>query len=104
MGNYLALDVNISNVRTTLVVVYGPNKDNPSFYENISEIINDFENEDIILVGDFNLVLDLEKDCYHYLHVNNPKARDKVLELISSHNLADIFRELHPGKKRYIES
>ena len=100
-GNYLALDINISNIRATLVVVYGPNKDDPSFYEMISEAMNNFENDNIILVGDFNLVLDVEKYCHNYLHVNNPKAREKVLEMISSHNLNDIFREFHPEKTRY---
>jgi hypothetical protein len=102
MDNYLALDItfNISNVRTTWVVIYGTNKDNLSFYENISDTIINFENDDIILISNFNLVLDFDKYCYNYPHVNNPKAREKVLEFISSHNLADIL-ESFILKKRY---
>ena len=100
-GNYLALDINFSDIRTTLIVIYGPNEDDPSFYRNISEVISNLGNDNIILVGDFNLVLNPDKDCYNYLHINNPKARDEILEIILSHNLSDIFRELHPEKTRY---
>ena len=39
-GNYLALDINFSDIRTTLIVIYGPNEDDPSFYRNISEVIS----------------------------------------------------------------
>lgn len=40
-------------------------------------------------------------DYYNYLHLNNPKARDKVIEKLNQFNLIDIFRETHPDKKRY---
>lgn len=43
-----------------------------------------------------------EMDYYNYLHLNNPKARDKVFEMMAQFNLTDIFREAHPDKKRYM--
>jgi hypothetical protein len=43
----------------------------------------------MIIVGDYNLVLDTNKDCSIYLHVNNPKAREVVLQQILSFNLVD---------------
>jgi hypothetical protein len=42
----------------------------------------DFGNERYLLCGDFNLVLCPHIDCYNYLHVNNPNARDKFLEIV----------------------
>lgn len=91
----------MSNIRVSLAVIYGPNEDNPGFYNMVSEAINNFKNDNIILVGDFNLVLNPDKDYHNYKHINNAKARDKLLEINSHHNLSDIFRELHPEKLRY---
>lgn len=40
--------------------------------------------------------------CYfNYLHINNPKARQVVIEQMNNHNLIDICREFYPDVKRY---
>ena len=46
----------------TLANVYAPNKDNPAFFEDLFNHVSDFSCHDIVIVGDFNLALDLEKD------------------------------------------
>ena len=51
--------------------------------------------------GDFNLVLNPDIDYFNYLHVNNPNAREKVLEIIQERCLIDPFRELYPDLKRF---
>ena len=61
------------------------------------DVIDDFNNSNVVVVGDYNLVIDTNKD----LHINNPRARDKVLELIDTYDLVDIFRELHPEDRMY---
>ena len=48
----------VDGERLTLVNLYGPNCDNPAFYSQIFDNIDSFENDKIILCGDFNLVLD----------------------------------------------
>lgn len=100
-GNFIALDINIGDQRVCLISVYGPNDDTPLFYDELSKVVMDIGINDIIIVGDFNLVMNAEIDYYNYLHLNNPKARDKVLEMITQFNLTDIYREFHPNKKRY---
>ena len=97
-GKYLALDVVIDKEKLTLLSLYGPNMDNPDFYDQIMNIIEDFGNECYLLCGDFNLVL---IDCYNYLHVNNPNARDKLVEIVDQCSLVDPFRELFPDIQRY---
>ena len=67
-GNYLALDVVIDKQKLTLLSLYGPNKDNPDFYDQIMNIIEDFGNERYLLCGDFNLVLCPHIDCY-FAHI-----------------------------------
>ena len=40
-GNLIELDLTISDIKLKLICIYGPNKDNPDFYESIeNKIIN----------------------------------------------------------------
>ena len=100
-GNLILLDMTVHNQRFTLVNLYGPNVDNPNFYIEIFKKIEEIENTEFIICGDFNLILDPETDCTNYKNVNNPRSREKVLEFIESNNLTDPFRESHPELKRY---
>jgi exonuclease III len=101
-GNYIILDVTISNsIKFTLVNLYGPNEDNPDFYKNIFNIIDEFGNENYILCGDWNLVLDSEKDLFNYKAVNNPKARNQVLSFIAENELVDVWRSFHENDRHY---
>lgn len=99
-GNKLILDITINKKRMTLINIYGPNKDSPDFFSNIKEDIDKFGNN-VILAGDFNLVLDPSIDTQNYLNVNNPQARTKVIDIISECGLVDCWRELNAEKLAY---
>ena len=58
-------------------------------------------NDLFIICGDFNLTLNPDLDCFNYKHINNPKARDFLSNVIEENNLFDTFRELHPSQRRY---
>ena len=100
-GNFLILDMTIFNKRLSLVNIYSPNKDDPSFYENLFKSITEIGNDSYIICGDFNLTLNPNIDCFNYKHINNPKARKIITNMIKENNLFDTFRELHPILKRY---
>ena len=100
-GIFLALDISIEKKKITFITLYGPNNDNPVFFEKINKTINDFQNVECIICGDFNLVLDPNKDYFNYLNINNSRARSKMLSIINEHNLKDCFRILHPNVRRY---
>lgn len=55
--------VDIKSESKTLILVntYAPNNDDPSFSQNAFTRLLTFECEEIILGGDFNLVLDAQK-------------------------------------------
>ena len=95
------LKIAIDGHEVILCNVYGPNTDSPEFYENMQTHINDMQCEDIVWCGDFNLVLNPNLDCYNYKCINNPKARDKILELIETYSYIDPFRQLHEKLRRY---
>ena len=46
----------------TLVNIYAPDNDNPTFFQNLLDQILSFECEEVIMKGDFNLVMDVQKD------------------------------------------
>ena len=101
-GNLLVLDIEIENKRLTLVNICGPNQDSPDFFLNVQEIIEEFENETIIICGDFNLVQNQDLDTSNYININNPNAKEKVLHLKEEMNLVDPFRELYEISKQYV--
>ena len=100
-GNYIIADITVDNNRFTLITLYGPNKDNPLFFENLLIQAEQYNNEIYILCGDFNIVQDPKYDYYNYNDINNKKAQQKVLEIKESFNLIDPFRAINPTLKRY---
>ena len=100
-GNLLIVDLTICNQRLTLVNIYGPNTDNPCFYKLILQRLKLLNNTSHILGGDWNLVLNPYIDTHKYVNVNNPNAREVVLEIISELDLVDIWRDHNPELQKY---
>ena len=100
-GNFIIVDITAQNQRFTLVNIYGPNVDSPNFFRNIFQYIEEIGNMEFVLCGDFNLIIDPQKDCSNYRNINNPKARDQLLEYIDTYHIIDPFRENCPQLKRY---
>jgi len=100
-GNWIALDMSLNNIRITLISLYGPNDDKPTFYQNIKKLIEDLNNAHCILCGDWNLVQDPELDSLNYVRINNPNARKVVLEIKEHLRLIDPWRLQNPSLRRY---
>ena len=100
-GNMLALSINIDNLDITLICLYGPNEDSPIFYSNIKDVISEFNDAHCVICGDWNLVLDFNLDTSNYVRINNPNARNEVLNLINDLSLCDPWREFFPQGKRF---
>ena len=60
-GRFIIVDIKTESRTLTLANIYAPNKDDPFFFENVFKHFLTFECEEIIF-GDFNLVLDVQKD------------------------------------------
>ena len=97
-GNYLLLDILISNeFNLKIITIYAPNQDNPGFFENLENLINQTQQADyIIIAGDFNLTLNQSLDSFNYVNLNNRRARTRTLKLIEDNNLIDSYRYLNP--------
>ncbi|ESO91516.1 hypothetical protein LOTGIDRAFT_76338, partial [Lottia gigantea] len=56
-GNIIIVDLLVEETTFSIINIYGPNNDNPTFFENIFKNINEFKTEKFIICGDFNLTL-----------------------------------------------
>ena len=84
-----------------LVNVYGPNNDNPGFYETLRDKIKAYNNNNIVAVGDWNLVMDPNMDYNNYVNINNPNAREALEKITVELGIADVWREDNPESRRY---
>ena len=99
--NLIILEFTTEGKKLLLCFIYGPNYEDPSFHTNIQEYILDSKCDNVIMCGDFNLILNPELDCYNYKHVNNPNARQKVNEIIEDNDNVDVFRQFHSDTLNY---
>ena len=100
-GNYLCLTIKTASSVFNLLTLYGPNTDNPTFFRDVKDIVQQNNPDYYIMCGDFNLTLDRDLDSMNYKQLNNPKARIEVLNMIQELNLCDIFRNFYPKLHRY---
>ena len=82
-----------------LINLYAPNSDDLLFFTNLFQCVMEGDSTDTILGGDFNLVLDVNKDCLLSTY-NNTKAVDVVSDFIAQ-GFCDIWRETNPQEKIY---
>ena len=102
-GNFIITQANINKSFTLIIAsIYAPNRDTPEFFQPIEQYLDQFDCDiPVVFGGDWNLVLDYEKDSYNYVRLNNVRAQQRVLDMIKNHDLVDAFRERWPTKKRY---
>jgi len=60
-GRFIICDLITNGKHITLASIYAPNEDDPYFFSSVFNQLLDFKCEEII-VGEFNLVLNVDKD------------------------------------------
>jgi len=103
-GRYIILDLSINDIRLTLGNVYGPNIDDPNVYREFLRKIDDFPQDNRIIGGDYNLVLNLEKDKEGGVYRTHKKAQEVVMNYMENTDMIDIWRKSHGNKKQFTYS
>ena len=85
----------------TLANLYAPNNDSPEFFADVNNKIYEFENNSLIIGGDFNLVLTVELDKKGGRPVTHEKCRQFVLKMMEDHDIYDVWRREHPTEFGY---
>ena len=63
-GNYICLTLKINALIFNLVNIYAPNNNNPEFFTEIQNVVQNNELDYKIICGDYNLILDPVIDNY----------------------------------------
>ena len=99
---FLAAKLTIRNKPTVVINTYAPNDDNDKeiFFEEILNKVKDIDCEDIIIGGDFNCVLDNDKDIITG-RKHNQNTVNKFNDLIDRCDLYDTWRFFNPENNEY---
>ena len=100
-GRFIIADIETEERTLTLVNIYAPNNDDPSFFRVVSEKMSSFECDLIVFGGDFNLVCDIQKDKKGGAPTTHWKSREAVLSFKEKFELADIWRIHNPDIMRF---
>ena len=99
-GRSIILDIIENNQIVSIAAIYAPNTDSPEFFSELTvELRKRQENK--IIVGDFNLTLDLDLDREN-TYCNNNKAKEEVEGIMDEFMLLDIWRVRNAEKKRIL--
>ena len=89
------MSVTLNDVLIVLANVYAPNDDNVQFYLDAFAQLDKFDNDSLIIAGDFIFKpLDYEGSRQIHSNVNSSKI---LISLIDEFNLIDIWRNYHPN-------
>ena len=100
-GRYILCDMMANGKNITLVNLYAPNDDNPNFFNTLFTHLLDFQCEEIIIGGDFNLVLDIEKGKSGGLARTHLNAKKVVNDFCENMDLVDAWRILNSDISRF---
>lgn len=100
-GRFLIVIGELHSVHVTMVNIYGPNVDDAGFFRKVFDKIPDLTTTNLIIAGDYNTVLDWRLDRSSQKQAGPSNASVTLNNLISSVNLVDIWRLLHPTDREY---
>uniref|UniRef100_A0A2D4IVK0 Endonuclease/exonuclease/phosphatase domain-containing protein n=1 Tax=Micrurus lemniscatus lemniscatus TaxID=129467 RepID=A0A2D4IVK0_MICLE len=102
-GRILVLQIWINSIPMLLVAIYAPNENQNEFFKQLHGRIIALEKRNICILGDFNAIVDHQKD-----HSSGGRKRKKkrVLpkaceEMMSELSLIDVWRKLNPEEKQF---
>ena len=84
-----------------MVNIYAPNEDNSTFFQNVLNQLLCFVCSEIILGGDFNQVLDVQKDKKGERPVTHNNFLKEVTHISNELDLMNIWRCVNPEAKRF---
>lgn len=99
-GRYIIVRGEINAVPITLVNLYGPNYDDPSFFNKLLVKIPDAALQNVIIGGDFNCVIDPIKDT-RPSRTFKSKSAATLNNYFRNINMVDIWRHLNPYSREY---
>ena len=98
-GRLIMLDLHVDEYVVTLVGIYAPNEDSPNFFTNIARELKTRQAQKI-LIGDFNLAINVEIDREN-TYSNNNRALQEVENIMEGYKLVDVWRVRNEEKREF---
>ena len=100
-GRYLIIDIEVRAERFLLCCLYAPNSDSPQFFERVMGELDSFSCQNLVMMGDFNTVLEKTDKRSNVVGIGHPKCVKFLKEVMADRNLIDIWRSRNPQKFRF---
>ena len=100
-GRSVICDMTTNGKQLTLVNLYAPNDNNPNFFTSVFEHLADFQCNKVIIGGDYNLVLNVEKDKKGGLAKTHKKSLKVLNKFSEDLDLVDVWRVQNPKSQRF---
>ena len=98
-GRSIIFDYVEDETTITIAAIYAPNTEDPKYFQDIAQILRR-RNEHKIIIGDFNTVLDIEKDRKN-TYSNNNKNKEEIENIMEEFSLKETWRERNMENKEY---
>lgn len=100
-GRYVIVTGSLFNTPIILVNIYGPNFDDPKFFNNLIRSLPLIDTHQLILGGDMNTVMDLVLDRSSTKNFSLPKSSIVLQSFLQNYGAVDIWRHLYPCTRQY---
>ena len=99
IGRYCFAEIKINNKSLVIGSIYASTKDEPAFFDSLFSVITNFSHTDLILAGDWNVVLNDTLDKDGDPPYVNRNSKEKTKSYMDFFNLRNVFRDFNPPKK-----
>ena len=95
--------ISLTNGSSQLILVnlHAPNDDDPNLFTSVFEHLADSQCDEVIIGGDYNLVLDVEKDKKGGLAKTHKKSLEVLNKFSEDLDLVDVWRVQNPESQRF---
>lgn len=101
-GRYIIINISTDSNPLTIVNLYGPNNDDPSFFHSLFSILKNLPSSDLIIGGDFNTILDPTIDKSNTTgNIRTLKSTIVLKQYMEDCGLGDSWRLNHPNDREY---
>ena len=100
-GNLIIVACKYDDHEFILANIYGPNEDDPEFFERLFERLSNLHSPNVLIIGDFNVTINPLIDNLNYRQRRNEQARHKLIEMMESYGYNDTYRHIYGDKKMY---
>ena len=100
-GQFIILEIAGANPFTFFLInLYGPNRDEPEWFQTLFNKVENLTNGTEIWTGDWNVALS-DKNIYNYSNLRNHQSNCGIIKHMDRTGLIDIWRVLDPERKRF---